>query len=452
MSKQQAHAKSRQRPTVSSNPRAIAAQVVLAVIQHKSDIDTALQHHSKPDIDPRDRALSQRLAYNTLRWLPALRYFTRQLLSKPLPQKEQLIECLICVGLVQLWHEKMPVHAVTHSTVEAAVGLKKSWAKGLINACLRRFQREKQELVHQLESQDAQYALPADWLQLLRSDWPNRWQQIALASHAEAPLWLRVNRQRCSRDEYLTQLQAAEITAEAGPTPDAVLITKPQPVQTLPGFTSGDFAVQDIAAQRCVEVLDLQPGQDVLDACAAPGGKTCHILEAEPALTSLTAVDRDSARVEKIHENLQRLNLSSEKITVRCCDAASAESWGKDQRFDRILLDAPCSASGVVRRHPEIPWRRRTSSVTALNQLQEQLLDQMWLLLKPGGMLVYITCSIFASENQDQIQQFLQRHPNAKPVPLPHWGVARGIGRQFLPGMDNADGFFYAAVRHDITA
>ncbi|GAB4183012.1 MAG: 16S rRNA (cytosine(967)-C(5))-methyltransferase RsmB [Wenzhouxiangellaceae bacterium] len=431
----------------SANPRAVAARIIAAVVDDGHDLDSALEQQLAALSDPRDRALAQRLSYTTLRWLPALRWLLDQLLNKPLRGKKRPLERLLWVGLAQLWREQMPGHAVVHSTVAAADELGQSWAKGLVNACLRRFQREQQSLLQGLDASDAHHALPDDWLAQLRQDWPEQWQSIVAASHQQAPMWLRVNRRQCSRADFLAALKEANIDASTGPGEDAVRLHQALAVDRIPGFADGWFAVQDAAAQGCVELLDLQPGQRVLDACAAPGGKTCHILERQPQV-SLLALDRDPQRLARIEDNLRRLRLDDLDCEVRCADAAAEATWPAGQAgFDRILLDAPCSASGVVRRHPDIPWRRPITDLQILTGLQQQLLQRLWPQLKPGGMLVYATCSIFRCENQQQIQQFLDQEPTAEAVPPPPWGLAAGAGCQVLPGMEERDGFYYAVLR-----
>lgn len=433
--------------TTGAVSRANAAKIVHAVLREGLDLDRAIAQYNPTKLDSRDRALAQRLAYSTLRWLPALQFFSRQLLSKPLADKEYLIACLLWVGLVQLWREQMPGHAVVHSTVAATQKLQRAWAKGMMNACLRRFQREKNELSIKLQQDECRYTLPAEWLHQLRTDWPQHWESIVQACQEEPPMWLRVNARLSQRDQYLARLQQADMAAETGAPAQAIVLQQACPVDQLPGFAEGLVAVQDAAAQWAVDALDLHPNLRVLDACAAPGGKTCHILERQPKLAALLAIDRDPQRVERIRQNLQRLRLEGPEVSVLCADASEPASWAPAEGFDRILLDAPCSASGVIRRHPDIPWRRSPADVAQLNRLQAELLKQLWPLLRPGGILVYVTCSIFASENQLQIQHFLSQEPSAQALALPHWGVARGVGRQWLPGAEGMDGFFYAALR-----
>lgn len=429
---------------MSANPRALAARVISQVLDHGDDLDSAIKSAMPARLDPRDRALAQRLSYGALRWLPALKYFSGRLLQRPLADKERLVLHLLWVGLYQLWREPMPSHAVVHSTVAATKELKKEWAKGLINACLRRFGREQEHLVKGLTQEQARFALPDDWLRRIQHNWPEQWQEIVDASHQEPPLWLRVNRRRQKRDDYLQELATANIKAEASAAPDAVRLIQAMPVDRIPGFDLGRVSVQDAAAQLAVDALQLAPGQSVLDACAAPGGKTCHILEREPDLARMVAVDREEHRVTRIQQNLRRLSLNCELVRA---DATKPELWWDGEYFDRILLDAPCSASGVIRRHPDIPWRRKALSAQRTAILQDRLLRALWPLLKPGGMLVYATCSIFASENQDQIKQFMAATADARSVELPQWGMAQSVGRQMLPGQAGMDGFYYAALR-----
>lgn len=429
-----------------NNPRLAALLVLLGVVRDNLTLDHALAQQLPSIESPRDQALAQRLAYGVLRYLPALEHLSEQLLSKPLNEKHLDIQLCILLGIEQLWHMNLPPHAALHATVELAFMRKKPWAKGMLNAVLRRFQREQTECIERLQQNPTlQYACPEWLLERIKSDWPDGWEDIVQANLAAPPMWLRINLATTNRTDYLAELTQHEMAGSAGKGLSDVCLDTPCPVQQIPGFSSGMISIQDSAAQCAVPLLELATNQRVLDACAAPGGKTTQILENESALDTLVAVDIKSNRMRKVQENLQRLKLNCELITA---DVGNLDSWWDGIEYDRILLDAPCSATGVIRRHPDIKQRLQEKSITTLSALQLQLLEQLWLALRPGGILVYVTCSIFAQENQLVVQSFLDQHPDSRalPVHLP-LGKACAPGWQILPGQDNTDGLFFARLQ-----
>ncbi len=394
--------------------------------------------------DGRDISLARHLTYEVLRWLSALQWLSERLLSKPLKRRERDVQRLIFLGLQQLWHDQTASHAAINETAECARLLGKPWAVGLINAVLRRFQRERESWLQGLAQAEERFAHPQWMLSEIRGNWPDHWQDIVEANNQHAPLWLRINRQRADTEKLITDLKAAgfEVFKHAYAA-DAIGIHPAAAVSRIPGFEQGWLSVQDPAAQLACSILSPVKGDRILDACAAPGGKTAHLLESCPDI-ELTAIDRQASRVVQIHENLDRLGLKAE---VQTADAAKVESWWNGQLFNKILLDAPCSASGVIRRHPEIKWLRSKEQIETVTQDQASLLDALWPLLKAGGMLVYATCSIFDCENGSQIQKFLERHPDASvEIPAVEWGLVGSFGRQILPGEAQMDGFFYAVL------
>ena len=402
----------------------------------------------EPATDARDRAFARHLAYGVLRWLTALEWLAGRLLKKPLRQKDQDIGRLILIGLFQLWKGDSAAHAAIHETAECARKVGKPWAVSVINAVLRRFQREQADWVSKLADQDEQYAHPAWLLKTLKSDWPQKWQQIVEANNQPAPLWVRLNR-NFDFEETINGLLGGGFTVARHPAvPEAAKISPAASVGSLPGFDQGRFSVQDPAAQLAAGLLKLEPGHHVLDACAAPGGKTCHILEAEPE-AAVTAVDLSSARLERVKENLDRLGFGiSGRIKLIAANAAVPGDWWDGTPFDRILLDAPCTTTGVIRRHPEIKWLRNPDQVGEAAKIQELLLGQLWPLLKTGGILLYATCSVLMIENSKQIQQFVDLHPEAELLEInATWGQKLDCGRQVFPGEQDMDGFFYASLR-----
>ena len=396
--------------------------------------------------DPRQKALVQELAFGTLRWFYQLDAVLEKLMSKPLKTRDRDLHALLLIGLYQLRIVETATHAAVSETVEAARLMQKKWATGLVNAVLRNAQRRQVELdAFVKESLTANWAHPQWWVSLLQQDWPDHWQDILAANNQRPPMTLRVNREKIDAESYLQLLQKAEIEASLVEVADAAIcLQRPIAVHQLPGFSEGLVSVQDAAAQMCADLLELQPGQRVLDACAAPGGKTCHILETEAALSSVLAIDKDARRLERVDENLQRLGL---RATLKVADAAKPDRWWDGQLFDRILLDAPCSASGVVRRHPDIKLLRRESDIDALLDQQQYLLNALWPLLAPGGILLYATCSVFQQENANSIELFLGRFSDAREYRISgDWGLAQSVGRQILPGQQGMDGFYFARI------
>ncbi len=426
--------------------RFIAAQIINDVT-NGSSLSERLDHNLLSIHDARDRAFIQAICYGVCRFYSRLDVVLSHLLEKPMKEKDGDIHALLLVGLYQLIEMRVPPHAAVAETVNAASAFKKTWAKGLVNAILREYLRRHEEIQSSISSEiEAQYAHPAWWIHAIQEAWPDHWQAILQANNEHPPFSLRVNRQRISRENYLACLSAQSL--EASPiveTDDGVIIETPISVEALPGFAAGDVFVQDGAAQLAAPLMELKKELRVLDACAAPGGKLTHLLEIEPALLSVVAIDKDAKRLLSIKENLTRLKLQAHCI---CDDILRVEHWWDGELFDRILLDAPCSASGVIRRHPDIKLLRQPEDISALAKTQLQLLQTLWPLLKPGGLLVYATCSIFPEENVEVMQAFLQLHPEVREEKIKaHWGLACEVGRQLLPGENKMDGFYYARLR-----
>lgn len=425
--------------------RLIASQIINDITNGKSLTD-ALERHLAKCNDPRDRALIQAICYGVCRYYSRLDVILSHLLQKPMHAKDSDVHALLLVGLYQLIDMRVPAHAAVAETVNAAKQLKKSWASGLVNAILREYLRSQDKINEKIKDDpESLYMHPDWWIALLKKSWPMQWQEIVHANNSHPPMILRVNAARLARDDYLAQLKENNIHAQAIPyAPHGVILETPVDVDQLPGFANGDISIQDVAAQLAAELLELEPHQRILDACAAPGGKLTHILELQPDATVI-AIEKDQHRILSIKENLSRLKLQA---TCICADANEPNAWWDKQLFDRILLDAPCSASGVIRRHPDIKLLREPADIKTLVAAQAQLLNTLWPLLKPGGLLLYATCSIFPAENSEQMQAFLAAHPDAhEEIIDANWGIPCIVGRQILPGMDNMDGFYYARVR-----
>ncbi|WP_281546288.1 16S rRNA (cytosine(967)-C(5))-methyltransferase RsmB [Grimontia sp. SpTr1] len=422
------------------NVRAVAAQVIYQVVDQGQSLSAALPP-AQQKVAPRDGALLQEICYGVLRWLPRLESITQSLMDKPLKGKQRVFHHLILVGLYQLSYMRIPAHAAVAETVNATKVLKKPQLRGLINAVLRNYQRNQGALDTAAIAHDAgKYGHPGWLLKLLQKAYPSDWEQVVEANHEKAPMWLRVNHTHHTRDAYKALLDEAGIETAIHPeAEDALKLATPCDVTALPGFSEGWVSVQDAAAQLSVDYLKPQAGELILDCCAAPGGKTCHILEHEPT-AKVVAMDVDATRLTRVEENLKRLKLDAQVI---CGDARTPGEWWQGEQFDRILLDAPCSATGVIRRHPDIKWLRRADDIDQLVSLQSEILDAMWAQLKSGGTLVYATCSVTPQENAEQVKAFLTRASDA----TLETGSPEQPGRQILPGQENMDGFYYAVLK-----
>lgn len=428
--------------------RALAARLLADLLAGKGSLAESLPIADRALTDRRDRAQLRQILYATVRHLFSRRAALHLLLERPLPTSARAIEALLLLGLTQLDLGIDADYAVVTASVEAARALGFDRYAGLVNAVLRRAGREGRALYQRLPDEASlRFEHPSWLIERLRQDWPEDWAALLEANNQEPPLWLRVNRRRASRDQVLAAFAAAGIAASAHPwLPDALRVEDGGVVTELPGWEDGFISVQDAAAQFAVEALDLRPGLRVLDACAAPGGKLAHIAEREPGLGELLGLDRDGRRVEQTRVAMHRLGLGPR---LKQANAADPASWWQGSAFDRILIDAPCSGSGVIRRHPEIRLLRRAADLSGLIAEQARLLDNLWPLLAPGGKLVYATCSVLRDENQNPLAAFLARHPEAMALPLPErFGVAAGIGRQNRSGEDDADGFYYALLGH----
>ncbi len=422
--------------------RAAAATALAAVLAGDSLAEVLPAQLEQ--VKERDRALLQQLCYGSLRAWARLDALGQDLLDKPLRNKDRDLRALLVVGLYQLSETRIPDHAAVSSTVAATRDLGKTWARGMLNAVLRRFQREQDNLLAALAP--AAGAAHPEWLyrRLLR-DWGDAAPAIMAANTARPPMTLRVNRRQGSPADYARRLQAADIACHPGALgPESLYLEQPVDVALLPGFAQGAASVQDEAAQLAAGLLGAEPGERVLDACAAPGGKTCHLLELQPALAELIALDIDAPRLQRVGENLSRLGLAA---TLLQADAALPPAELEAASFQRILVDAPCSATGVIRRHPDIMLLRREGDIAQLARRQGAILAGLWPLLAPGGTLLYVTCSVLDAENSAVIADFLATTDDAEELPIDgQWGQPRSHGRQLLPAQDGPDGLYFARL------
>ncbi len=427
---------------VGAAARAAAARAIDAVLHDGRSLKTVVTESLADIPDVRDRALVEAICFHALRHLRRYRYALSQWMEKPLPAREHAIESLLLAGLAQIDALALPAHAAVSATAEAARLLRRPAFVGLVNALLRRASREPWPVS---DKKSIAHSYP-DWLVArLRADWPDEWEDLLVAGNTIAPLWLRVNPRVVDRATYARTLHAAGVESESPEWPvHALRLDQGAAPERLPGWSEGAVSVQDAAAQLAAMALAPRAGERVLDACCAPGGKTAAMLEI--ADIALTAIDSDAHRLTRVDAALKRLKLS-EHATLQAADAADLDAWWNGAPFDAVLLDAPCSATGIVRRQPDIKWHRRESDLVALLAAQDRLLDALWRTLKPGGRLLYATCSILQAENAERIAAFLARTPDATELPLDaHYGRAVHPGRQRMPGENGMDGFYYALL------
>lgn len=422
-------------------PRLQAAEAVLAVYQRRQSLSIVRKGSAQ------QQALSQALAYGSLRYFFQLDFIIKQLVNKPLAKKQQIIHALLLVSLYQLIYSDAPDHAVIHQTVEIVKSLPQSWAQGLVNGVLRQFQRQRSQLLQACQQHNvAAYAHPSWLIAAMQQSWPADWQNILSINNQQAPMVLRVNQQKINRQHYLEKLAQHGMVAQPSPISDCgVVLDQACLVSRLPGFDQGEVSVQDAGAQLAAKLLAINNQYDILDACCAPGGKTGHLLELAPQAKVL-AVDYQAQRLQQVKQNLQRLQLSAQLLCDDLSQEGALHQQFTDQQFDRILLDAPCSATGVIRRHPDIKLLRQASDIAAYAKTQRQILDRLWQYLKPGGQLLYVTCSLLPQEGEQVMQYFLAKHADAQSMSIALLvGIVGQYGIQLLPN-DQHDGFYYSLV------
>ena len=438
----------------SPTSRQVALDVCYQVAVRGLSLTEVLDQQLNKLESERDRSFCSELCFGFSRYYFVLQESLKKLVKKPLKSRDKDVQIIMLLGLYQIRFMRVENHAAVNESVKLLQRRKKVWAKGLVNAVLRSYIRalpEKTSETEQLLTFEENYLAYPEWItQKVKKDWSEHSAKVLQAGNQRAPMVLRVDLQKISRSGYLKQLAESSIDAREHPIVEqAIILKSPVAVESLPGFSKGLVSVQDAAAQLAAVLLDCEPGMKVLDACAAPGGKTLHILQSALSL-QVTALDKDEGRLQRVTENLQRASVSAE---LCCADAAQPDSWFDGKLFDRILLDAPCSASGIIRRHPDIRLLRQADDVNGLVDQQKRLLTAMWPLLEPGGRLLYSTCSIFKDENEDQIKHFISDHDNCVELPLKsvQWGLSRPVGRQILPGFFEMDGFYYACLEKKAT-
>ena len=425
--------------------RARAARVLSRLADHRG----SLGEHLRPHRQAPEYGLLQEICFGVCRHHQTLDFLLGQLLERPMRERDSDLKYLLLGALYQLRELAVPDYAVIDQTVKAAGQLRKQWSKPLANAVLRNYQRRQTDLIEALERQSETVRLnhPAWLTEAIRADWPQDWRTVLERNNDRPPMSLRVNRLRTSREEAMERLQQAGLDCVAGEfAQSAIYLAEPRPVNEIPGFADGLLSVQDEASQLAPAVLGPEPGARLLDACAAPGGKTCHLLESQPGAASCLALDRNASRSEMIRQNLKRLGLEAE---LAVADAADLSAWWDGSGFDNILLDAPCSATGVIRRHPDIKLLLRPDDVERHGETQFSLLAALWPCLKPGGRLLYTTCSVLRRENEQVVSRFLAAAGDAKTVPITaDWGIECAHGKQLLPGGANGpDGFYFCLLR-----
>jgi 16S rRNA (cytosine967-C5)-methyltransferase len=439
--------------SASARARARAAKVVADVAAHGRSLDACLT--DDPHATAQERGLTRALSYDSVRWYIRLDALLGRLLSRPSQKLEPEVRALAIVGLCQLLYTEIPAHAAVAETVNAARVLGHARAAGLINALLRRAQREQAALGADVDRDPAVRTAHPRWLvEQLREDWGPQADAILQANNERPPFWIRVNRLRSTGADYRKRLDAQGVAVAASLYDDeTLLLREAMDVRDLPGFEAGEVSVQDAAAQLAAHLLAPRPGERVLDACAAPGGKTGHLLEIAPELEELVALDVSPARLERVAGNLERLRL---RATLKAADATEPKDWFDGRLFDRILIDAPCSGTGVIRRHPDIKLLRRASDVAPLAAKQLELLQKLWPLLAPGGRLVYASCSALSAETTHVVQEFLAapgthgaRDATQAIVAATGQVAADGVGFRIAAGTGGLDGFYYACIEKD---
>jgi 16S rRNA (cytosine967-C5)-methyltransferase len=413
----------------------VAGHVIQDVLSGRSLTQALAVHRAKANFDISENAAVQDISYGVLRHYGVLRSISNKLLDKPL--QEPILDAVLLAALYQLQYSKAPAYAVVDQAVSATIALRKNWAKGLFNATLRNFLRQREKLISAAnKSELGKYSYQSWWIAKVRQQYPAEYEDVLSFGNNRPIMALRVNRNHSTNEAYLKLLNTHDI--EAAIVGSGIILNRPLPVEKLPQFTAGWVSVQDLSAQYAATLLDAHNGMRVLDACAAPGGKTGHLLEL--ADLDLTALEQDSERVKQVASNLERLNL---KAKVICANVISLDDWWDGKPYQRVLADVPCSASGVVSRHPDIKWLRREADIIQFAKQQRAILEALWQVLDKSGKLLYCTCSIFTEENRQQIIDFLKDHSDAKEIPLAIADVKDG---QLLPTAQH-NGFFYALLQ-----
>ncbi len=431
------------------NARQLALKICLSVVSRGQSLSSLLEKQLSNLDNSRDQGLCSELCYGFCRYYFLLLSELKPLLQKPLKGKDLDIQLILLLGLYQIRFMRIDDHAAVNETVNLVVHQRKKWARGLVNAVLRNYLRahSSEDPLNRakLNAYEHVIAYP-QWMQdQFKADWGADSETLMQAANQSPPMVLRVDIRQISRDTYLEKLQAQQIQAVAHELiGTAIILKQALSVDKIPGFNKGLVSVQDSSAQIAADLLDCQPATRVLDACAAPGGKTLHILQSADGL-EVFALDKDEQRLQRVDQNIQRAGLTAKLIHA---DAAQTASWFDGIQFDCILLDAPCSASGIIRRHPDIRILRKPDDIPQLVKQQKALLDALWPLLNEGGRMLYSTCSIFQAENELQIANFCDRQADCVELPINsvQWGVQRPYGRQILPGFTDMDGFYYALL------
>ena len=425
--------------------REIAHAMLVGVLRDGHSLGAGGRRRPGSDLDPRERAFAQELAFGTLRYLPRLDAWLAHVAQRPPRRRDTDVRALALLGLYQIAFTRVPPHAAVNATVDLARTLGKPWAAGFLNAALRRFAAERDAIERIEPAASARLAHPGWLLEAFERSWPELGESIARANLERPPMTLRVNTLRTSRRRYLDCLSREGIRARATRHSDAgVVLESPRAVESVPGFAEGLVSVQDEAAQLAAALLDAPQGSRILDACAAPGGKTAHVLERGAGGVEVAALDHDPRRIADLERALARLGLAPR---VLLADARAPDAWWDGRPFDRILLDAPCSGTGIIRRRPDVKVLRRPGDVEPMADRQSTMLHALWPLLARGGRLLYATCSVLLRENESVVRGFVTERADAYAIPLDAaWGRPTGHGRQILPGEDAMDGFFYALL------